>query len=242
MKEEPGADLSDTLSGRLLTLGAVLLAVPVAIVVVIQGNIGLAHGEGRGDELLSWQAALDDVEPAETNDPIPEDLHDFPWTWQERVGQAVGQIRDTYPDDYSWAEFVPEGSGARIGFAGEVPAGAAEIIESLRSNGEEVEVFGDQKFDEQELLAANLYLATGAQEESADLTSIVIELGDSPVIRAAGVDTSEANVVAASLAKHVAVVAEQIGYPALKEFPVEFEAPLDHQPTDPVYDEMILGP
>jgi len=62
------------------------------------------------------------------------------------------------------------------------------------------------------------------------------------VIKVAGVDTSETNVVAASLAKHVAVVAEQIGYPALKEFPVEFEARLDHEPTDPVYGGMTVGP
>jgi len=240
--EEPGGHLSETLSRRFLALGAVLIAVSVVIVVVIQGSAGLARGEERADEQLSWEAALDNVEPAEAYDPIPEDLQDFPWTWQERVTQAVNQIRDTYPDDYSWAEFVSEGSGARIGFAGEVPAGAAEIIDSLRSNGEEVEVFGDQKFDEQALLAANLYLAAAAQEESADLTSIVIELGDSPVIKAAGVDASETSVVAASLAKHVAVVAEQIGYAALKEVPVEFEAPLDHEPIDPVYDGMIVGP
>jgi hypothetical protein len=240
--EKSGGHLGEAFSRRFLALGAVLAAVSAAIVVVISGNAGLARGEVRADEPLSWEAALDNVEPAEPYEPIPGNLQDFPWTWQERASQAASEMRNSYPDDFSWFEFVSEGLGARIGFAGGVPDGASEIIDSLRSGGETVEVFDEQTLDEQEIFAANNYLAAGAQDESADLTSVLIELGDSPAIRVAGVSKSEASAVAASLARHVADVAQKTGYPALTEFPVKFEAPLDHEPTDPVYDEMILGP
>jgi hypothetical protein len=61
----------------------------------------------------------------------------------------------------------PGRSAHRIGFTGDVPDGAAGIIETLRSYCEEVEVFDDQKLTEQELLAANLYLTAAAQKASA---------------------------------------------------------------------------
>jgi hypothetical protein len=63
----------------------------------------------------------------------------------------------------------PGRSAHRIGFTGDVPDGAAGIIETLRSYGE-VEVFDDQKLTEQELLAANLYLTAAAQKASATPT------------------------------------------------------------------------
>jgi hypothetical protein len=237
---EDGGRLGGTRSRRSLRLGAVLLAVSAAGAVAVVGTVGLAHGEELGDEALSWEAALGNVEPAEAYDPIPESLRDFPWTWQERASQAAHQIRATYPDDFSWFTFVPEGPGARIGFAGDVPDGAAEIVDSLRSHGERVEVFDDQMLTEHELLAANLYLTAAAQDQSATETTVQMHLGAAPVISVAGA-TSQADAVAA-LTQHLAVVAQTTGAPALEELPIEFAAPVNHEPTDPAYDGMVLGP
>ena len=241
MKNMHGDYLDGARYRRFLRRSAVFLAVSAVIVVGVQGNVALAYGEELGDEPLSWGAALNNAAPAESYDPIPENLQDFPWTWQERASQAADQIRDTYPDDFSWFEFASGGPGARIGFASAVPEGAAKIIDTLRSYGEDVEVFSDQKFDELELLAANLYLTAEAQEEFAAVTSVVIELGDSPLVRVTG-DTPDAEAVGTVLAEPVAVVAEKIGDSAVNELPIEVEAPLEHEPTDPVYDGMVVGP
>jgi hypothetical protein len=238
---EHGDRVGERLSRRPLRLGAVLLAVSAALVVAIQGNVGVAFGEDGYDEPLSWETALENVEPAEAYEAIPEDLQDFPWTWQERASQAAGQIRHTYPDDFSWFAFVPEGPGARIGFAGDVPDGAAGIIETLRSYGEEVEVFDDQKLTEHELLAANLYLTTAAQEASATPATVEMQLGDFPVILVAGA-TSEADAVGEALGERLTVVAEQLDAPTLEDIPVEFAAPSNVEPTDPAYDGMVVGP
>ena len=238
---EHGAQLGEMLSRRPLRLGAVLLAFSAALVVAIQGNVSVALGEDGDDEPLSWEAALDIVGPPESFEPIPDDLQDFPWTWQERASQTAGQIRDTYPDDLSWFTLVPDGPGARIGFTGDIPDGAAGIIETLRSYGEEVEVFDDQKLTEQELLAANLYLTAAAQKASATPATVEMQLGDFPVIFVAGA-TSEADAVGEALAERLTVVAKQLDAPTLEDIPVEFAAPSNVEPTDPAYDGMVVGP
>lgn len=241
MIKKYGANVGDTFYRRSLRRGTAFVAVTAAIVVSVQGNVGLAYGEELGDEPLSWTEALDRVEPAEAYDPIPDDLEDFPWTWQERATQAADLIRHTYPNDFSWFEFAQEGPGVRIGFVDEVPEGAAEIVNSLRAHVEDIKIFDEQQLDEQELVAANLYLSAAVQEESAAATNVALKLGDSPVLKVTG-DTSEAAAVGKTLAEQVAVIAEEVGDLSLKELPVEFEAPIDHEPTDPIYDGMVLGP
>lgn len=221
--------------------GAVPLAVAVALIAGIQGNAGWAHGAGRGDEPLSWQAALHGVEPAESSEPLPEYLIDYPWTWQERASQAASQIRDTYPDDFSWFAFVPDRPGARIGFTGDVPDGAAQIIESLRAHGEAVEVFTDQALTEHELLAANVYLTGAARHVSPALVTVELTLGASPALAVTGA-TSETDAVGDALTRRLAALAETIDAPALTELPLEFEIPVTHDATDPVYDGMVVGP
>jgi hypothetical protein len=118
----------EALPRQILRVGIVLVAVSAAVVVAVQGNVGLAYGKELEGESLNWEVALDSIEPAESYDLIPDNLQDFPWTWQERASQAANQIRHTYPDDFSWFEFAPEAPGALIGFADEVPEGAVEII------------------------------------------------------------------------------------------------------------------
>jgi hypothetical protein len=230
-----------TIPRRSLRGRTVLVTLAAALIVAIQPNVGWAHEEERGDESLSWEAALAKVEPAEAYEPLPEYLLDFPWTWQERASQAADEIRDTYPDDFSWFTFVPEVPGARIGFAGAVPIGATEIIETLRSFGERVEVFSDQSLTEHELFAANLYLTAAAQDVSATTSTVEIRLGETPRIVVAGV-MSEADTVGGALAAQLNGLAEKLGAPALNELRVEFDVPVNHEPTDPVYDGMVLGP
>lgn len=239
--KEHGGHFGETLPRQLLRLSLVFVAVSAAIVVAIQGNAGLAHGEEFDDESLRWEVALDNIEPAESYDPIPDNLQDFSWTWQERASQAANQIRHTYPDDFSWFEFAPEAPGALIGFADEIPEGAVEIINTLRSYGEGIEVFDEQRLTERELLAANLYLTAAADKKSGTITTVEMHLGDSPVITVAGAE-SEEDAVGPFLTQHLSIVAEKTGEPTLRELPIEFDAPLDRGPIDPVYDGMVLGP
>lgn len=77
-------------------------------------------------------------------------------------------------------------------------------------------------------------------EELGDETTVQMRLGATPVITVAGA-TPQADAVAA-LTQHLAVVAQKTGAPALEELPIQFEAPVSHEPTDPAYDGMVLGP
>jgi hypothetical protein len=238
---EQGSRSGQSLFRRSLLLSAVLVAAFVAAGVMVQGNAGVAYGEELDDAPLSWEAALDHVEPAESYEPIRNYLEDFPWTWQERVAQAAGLLRHTYPNDYSWVAFVPDGPGARIGFAGAVPTGAAKIIDTLRSYGEDIEVFDDQKLNEREILAATFYLTATAQEASAAPRTVEMQFGNSPVMLVSGA-TPEAEAVSRSLAEQLAVVADKTGAPTLAEIPIEFDAPASFESTDPAYDGMVVGP
>lgn len=118
MVKEDGGRLGGTRSRRSLRLGTVLLAVSAAGAV------------------------------AEAYDPIPENLRNFPWTWQARASYAAHQIRAT----------------------------------------------------------------------------------------------SQADAGAVALTQHLAIGAQKTRAPALEVLSFEFEAPANHEPADPAYDGMVLGP
>jgi hypothetical protein len=123
------------------------------------------------------------------------------------------------------------------------PKEPSKLSNTLRSFGEDIEVFDGQKLTEHERLAANLYLtaAAAADKKAGSTTTVEMHLGDSPVITVTGA-AAEKDAVGPSLTQHLSIVAEKTAEPTLRELRIEFDAQLDRGPLDPVYDGIVFGP
>lgn len=73
------------------------------------------------------------------------------YAWQEEFAEVTNRLAQTFPDEYAGARIVGDGLSTWIGFRAEVPALAADLVDSLPKP---VELVRGRGFTQDELIAA----------------------------------------------------------------------------------------
>lgn len=136
----------------------VLVALSVTAITAAGVVTGVAYADSEpvDNSAQGGSLKLEDLNPAERED-VMEMAKQEGWSeqeavnrigWQQSFSKIAEKLETTYPDAFAGAEVTGNGTGAKIAFAGAVPAEAKKRVGSLPVK---VQLIGGKGFSEAEL-------------------------------------------------------------------------------------------